>query len=149
MGNATSVQDIPEVIIDEFVPLVDFRDFNNLRLTSKILMVYPPHCIADPQQRLDSTLYGGDYHRFMHIEPHAMRMILSHYSQYRNMPLTMADFFEELKKQKCEVIPNMRNANFSAAISPGKSTYSPFLLVDYVSGAIPILENTNLVSLVS
>jgi len=49
------------------------------------------------------------------MEPDAMRVMLNHYSQYPNIPLTMTDVFDELKKQKCEVylLPDMGNqANF-------------------------------------
>jgi hypothetical protein len=45
MGNATSVEEIPHIVVDLIVTFVDFKDYGNLLLVSKVLTV-PSFCIS-------------------------------------------------------------------------------------------------------
>jgi F-box domain len=44
MGTNRSLETLPEDIINNIVPFVDFRDYHNLRLVCRLLLVRHPWC---------------------------------------------------------------------------------------------------------
>ena len=106
MDSNTTLTTIAPELFDLIVSFVDIRDYESLRKCSREIEVPSSQRYKGLSEwHTRRTKYGMYYADFMRTQELSMRRILENYAdrERRAVSLSMAEFFDEVKNDRCEV----------------------------------------------